>query len=166
MNGVTVSGTKKAIPQPLPKIPTGIGGFDDLSRGGLPRNRISLLKGGPGSGKTVFALQSLVNAVRRRQEADIKRGALKLAEADTRARIKALEQDIERQRVELAAYSSGNEARIVSSSDREKELRRIRSADPAGRAASGIVASLPQRRAAEDSGNSGRRNRTEARRAP
>jgi circadian clock protein KaiC len=53
---------------PLPKVPTGIAGFDELSRGGLPRKRTTLLKGGPGSGKTVFALQCLVNAVRKRQE--------------------------------------------------------------------------------------------------
>jgi circadian clock protein KaiC len=67
----TVTETKKVIPQDLPKIATGIQGFDELSRGGLPRNRISLLKGGPGSGKTVFALQSLVNAVRQRDEPGI-----------------------------------------------------------------------------------------------
>src|SRR5438105_1662034 len=59
------------VAHPLPKLPTGIGGFDELSHGGLPRHRTTLLKGGPGSGKTVFALQSLVNAVRRRQEAGI-----------------------------------------------------------------------------------------------
>src|SRR3990172_635388 len=62
---------KKATPQLLPKIATGIPGFDELSHGGLPRNRTSLLRGGPGSGKTVFALQSLVNAVRQRQEPGI-----------------------------------------------------------------------------------------------
>jgi len=56
---------------PLPKIPTGISGFDELSHGGLPQHRTTLLKGGPGSGKTVFALQSLVNAVRKRQEPGI-----------------------------------------------------------------------------------------------
>src|SRR3970040_48369 len=55
----------------LPKIPTGLGGFDELSHGGLPRHRTTLLKGGPGSGKTVFALQSLVNAARNRQEPGI-----------------------------------------------------------------------------------------------
>src|SRR5438045_4474124 len=54
--------------RPLPKVPTGIGGFDELSRGGLPLHRTTLLKGGPGSGKPVFALQCLVNAVRKRQE--------------------------------------------------------------------------------------------------
>ena len=52
----------------LPKIATGIAGFDDLSRGGLPRGRTTLLKGGPGSGKTVFALQCLVNAARKGRE--------------------------------------------------------------------------------------------------
>jgi circadian clock protein KaiC len=58
-------GTRSKAAQPLPKLATGIEGFDELSRGGLPRHRTSLLVGGPGAGKTVFALQCLVNAVRR-----------------------------------------------------------------------------------------------------
>ena len=58
---------KAAIPKLLPKMATGIEGFDGLSRGGLPRHRTSLLIGGPGAGKTVFALQCLVNAVRRQR---------------------------------------------------------------------------------------------------
>jgi circadian clock protein KaiC len=53
--------------RPLPKLPTGIQGFDHLSRGGLPRHRTSLLVGGPGAGKTVFALQCLVNAARQQR---------------------------------------------------------------------------------------------------
>jgi RecA/RadA recombinase len=53
---VTVGGEKKAVPQIVPKIATGIPGFDELSRGGLPRNRTTPLKGGPGSGRTVFTL--------------------------------------------------------------------------------------------------------------
>jgi circadian clock protein KaiC len=55
-------------PQALPKIATGIAGFDEISQGGLPRQRTTLLKGGPGSGKTVFAVQCLVNAARLRKE--------------------------------------------------------------------------------------------------
>ena len=71
--------------------------------------------------------------VQRRAEFDHKRGELQAAEASTHARMKALQQDLARQRAELAQYSSDNQARIVSSSDREKELGRIRSADPAKR---------------------------------
>ncbi|MDR3387916.1 MAG: circadian clock protein KaiC [Rudaea sp.] len=42
------------------KAPTGIAGFDDITGGGLPHGRTTLLEGGPGSGKTIFALQFLV----------------------------------------------------------------------------------------------------------
>ena len=62
---------KSAIPKLLPKLATGIEGFDELSHGGLPRHRASLLIGGPGAGKTVFALQCLVNAVRRQRASGI-----------------------------------------------------------------------------------------------
>jgi hypothetical protein len=63
-------------------------------------------------------------------------------------------------------YSSENEAHIVSSSDREKELRRIRSADPAGRAATGKAPSLAKRRNSVSSGNSGRKTKKEVGHAP
>jgi len=45
----------------LTKAPTGITGFDEITGGGLPRGRTALLLGGSGSGKTIFALQFLVN---------------------------------------------------------------------------------------------------------
>jgi circadian clock protein KaiC len=57
--------------RPGPKAPTGIHGFDELSRGGLPRGRTTLVMGTPGSGKTVFALQTLVNGARERGEPGI-----------------------------------------------------------------------------------------------
>lgn len=64
-----------SVLQPAPRLPsklaTGIRGFDELSHGGLTRNRTTLLMGGPGSGKTVFALQTLVNAARTRNEPGI-----------------------------------------------------------------------------------------------
>ncbi|QPK61861.1 circadian clock protein KaiC [Methylomonas sp. LL1] len=41
------------------KAPSGISGFDDITGGGLPHGRTTLLVGGPGSGKTIFALQFL-----------------------------------------------------------------------------------------------------------
>jgi len=94
--------------------------------------------------------------MQRRAEFDQKRSELELAEADTHARIKVLQQDLERQRRDLAIYASDNEARIVSSSDRETELRRIRSADPAGHAANGGLAELAKRRASNGSGKRAR----------
>jgi len=57
--------TRNKAPRLLSKLATGIEGFDAMSRGGLPRHRTSLLIGGPGAGKTVFALQCLVNGARR-----------------------------------------------------------------------------------------------------
>jgi circadian clock protein KaiC len=43
------------------KALTGITGFDAITGGGLPRGRTTLLSGGPGSGKTIFALQFLIH---------------------------------------------------------------------------------------------------------
>src|SRR5664279_498523 len=44
----------------LVKAPTGIGGFDEITRGGLPRGRATLVTGGAGTGKTLFGLEFLV----------------------------------------------------------------------------------------------------------
>jgi circadian clock protein KaiC len=49
-------------PAGITKLPTGIEGFDDVTNGGLPQGSATLIMGGPGCGKTVFALQVLVNA--------------------------------------------------------------------------------------------------------
>jgi len=63
---------KKRVPTRfLSKVTTGVRGFDQLSRGGLPRNRTSLVMGGPGTGKTVFALQTLVNAASAQKQSGI-----------------------------------------------------------------------------------------------
>lgn len=48
----------------LERMPTGISGFDGLIGGGLPRHRTTLVVGGPGCGKTLFALEALVNGSR------------------------------------------------------------------------------------------------------
>ena len=56
---------------PLAKMATGITGFDEIANGGLPLGRTTLVRGGPGCGKTVFALQSLVNGARDRKEPGI-----------------------------------------------------------------------------------------------
>jgi circadian clock protein KaiC len=56
--------SKKTPPANSAKAPTGIVGFDEITHGGLPRGRTTLLEGGPGSGKTLFALRFLVHGAR------------------------------------------------------------------------------------------------------
>src|SRR5688572_12630920 len=44
----------------LPKCPTGIRGLDEITGGGLPRGRPTLVCGGAGCGKTLLAVEFLV----------------------------------------------------------------------------------------------------------
>jgi circadian clock protein KaiC len=50
-----------AMQEVLPRAATGIAGLDDILGGGLARNRLHLLEGSPGTGKTTIALQFLLN---------------------------------------------------------------------------------------------------------
>ncbi|HEY5039251.1 MAG TPA: circadian clock protein KaiC [bacterium] len=53
---------KSAINQrQLPKCPTGIKGFDEVTDGGLPKNRITLFSGSTGTGKTLLGLDFLIH---------------------------------------------------------------------------------------------------------
>ncbi len=58
-------------PAALAKAPTGIPGLDAMLQGGVPRGRITLVQGASGAGKTVLALQSLVNGARFHKEPGI-----------------------------------------------------------------------------------------------
>lgn len=63
--------TKPARLSDAKKALTGIEGFDEITHGGLPRGRTTLVEGGPGSGKTIMALQTLVNGARLHNEPGI-----------------------------------------------------------------------------------------------
>ena len=45
------------------KVPSGIEGFDEIAKKGLPKGRTTLLSGTSGSGKTIFAAQFLYNGI-------------------------------------------------------------------------------------------------------
>lgn len=49
----------------LPKTPTGISGLDEITHGGLPAGRPTLVCGSAGSGKTLFAMEFLVHGAMR-----------------------------------------------------------------------------------------------------
>jgi KaiC/GvpD/RAD55 family RecA-like ATPase len=44
----------------LPEVPTGIKGLDEISSGGLPRGRTTVVCGGPGCGKTMLGMEFLI----------------------------------------------------------------------------------------------------------
>ena len=48
----------------LYKCPTGIKGFDEITAGGLPKNRTTLFTGSTGTGKTLLGLNFLINGAR------------------------------------------------------------------------------------------------------
>lgn len=64
MNKVTRQEATDRTRQPLPKLPTGVAGLDEILHGGLPLARTTLLVGGPGSGKTVLSLEILYRAAK------------------------------------------------------------------------------------------------------
>lgn len=55
----------------LKKTPSGISGLDEITGGGLPTGRPTLVCGGPGSGKTLVGLSFLVNGARQFGEAGV-----------------------------------------------------------------------------------------------
>lgn len=55
----------------LERVASGIDGLDEITSGGLPKGRSTLVAGGPGSGKTLLALQFLVGGIRGSEEPGI-----------------------------------------------------------------------------------------------
>ena len=62
-NGETAAATKPAPPGE--RMQTDIAGLDDVLGGGFPANRLYLIEGDPGTGKTTLALQFLLAGARR-----------------------------------------------------------------------------------------------------
>ena len=50
------------------RVPTGVPNFDKLVEGGFQSESINLLAGGAGSGKTIFAIQYLINGIEKYNE--------------------------------------------------------------------------------------------------
>ena len=49
----------------IAKVPSGIEGFDQVTGGGLPKGRATLVCGGAGCGKTLFGMEFLVRGALR-----------------------------------------------------------------------------------------------------
>ncbi len=60
MSKVKVKNKQALIPHTLPKVPTGITGLDEITGGGLPQGRPTLLCGDAGCGKTLMSIEFIV----------------------------------------------------------------------------------------------------------
>ena len=79
------NGSKPSSPAThLPKCPTGIQGLDEITGGGLPRGRPTLVCGGAGCGKTLLAAEFLV-----RGAAEFAEPGVFMAFEETEAELKA-----------------------------------------------------------------------------
>jgi circadian clock protein KaiC len=67
-NTVLTSLTESAVGPDLEKAPTGIHGLDQITGGGLPRGRVTLVAGSAGAGKTLLGLEFLVAGARQYSE--------------------------------------------------------------------------------------------------
>jgi KaiC/GvpD/RAD55 family RecA-like ATPase len=47
------------------RVPSGIPGLDEIMGGGFPKERVILIVGGPGTGKTILTAQFLVNGIKK-----------------------------------------------------------------------------------------------------
>ena len=56
---MSASANPPPVTRSISKVPTRIKGLDKVLHGGLPEGRMSLLTGGPGTGKTIFGLEFL-----------------------------------------------------------------------------------------------------------
>ena len=84
-----------ATPITLPKAATGIAGFDEITLGGLPAGRPSLVCGAAGCGKTLFAATFLVNGATRFGEPGVFMSFEERAE-DLAANVASLGYDLDR----------------------------------------------------------------------
>jgi circadian clock protein KaiC len=66
MDSAVLTGvTDGAVGQELEKAPTGISGLDQILGGGLPRDRVTLVAGAAGAGKTLLGMNFLVAGARK-----------------------------------------------------------------------------------------------------
>lgn len=84
----------KILKKQFPKTPTGINGLDEVTEGGLPTGRPTLICGSAGCGKTIFGVEFLVNGITRFNEPGVFMSFEESAE-DLAVNVKSLGFDLE-----------------------------------------------------------------------
>jgi circadian clock protein KaiC len=92
---IKTNGSKSSSPKTLlPKCPTGIQGLDEITGGGLPRGRPTLVCGGAGCGKTLLAAEFLVRGAVQFDEPGVLM-AFEETEKELKANVSSLGFDLE-----------------------------------------------------------------------
>lgn len=102
------------------RVSTGIAGLDRVLHGGLPKGRITLIEGAPGTGKTTLALQFLLAAVAREEKALF----LSIAQSPSELDVIARSHGIDLTGVEIYSPEIGDvdDARVFSVDTDEAQL--------------------------------------------
>ncbi len=87
----------------LPKTPTGITGLDEITGGGIPKGRPTLICGSAGCGKTLFAMQFLVGGIMDQNEPGVFMSFEESA-PDLAQNVKSLGFDLDKLRAEKKLY--------------------------------------------------------------
>ena len=125
----------------IDKLATGIAGFDQITSGGLPKGRATLLAGTAGSAKTVFAMQFLVEGAQREESgvfvtfeetpADLRKNMrgfgwdIAKLEADKKICFVDASPRPDEERVEAGAYDFGALVARVESAIRKVDAKRV-----------------------------------------
>src|SRR4029434_10921064 len=68
---IKATSRRNAVCGTLPKCPSGIRGLDEITGGGLPRGRPTLVCGSAGCGKTLLSIEFLVRGAMQHHEAGL-----------------------------------------------------------------------------------------------
>ncbi len=115
------------------KSPTGISGFDDITLGGLPTGRPTLVCGTAGCGKTLFAATVLVHGARELNEPGVREAEAEKAQPlieqrrrRTLAQIEILHSELEADEAELRELIRMETDRRARTEMDEAEMRNSR----------------------------------------
>src|SRR5436190_22599850 len=86
---------RKKVANSLPKTPTGISGLDEITEGGFPKGRSTLVCGSAGCGKTLFGIQFLAEGIMKYKEPGVFM-SFEESKADLAQNVKSLGIDLEK----------------------------------------------------------------------
>ena len=114
----------KAANSEFPKTPTGISGLDEVTNGGFPKGRPTLVCGSAGCGKTLFGVQFLVKGIRDYNEPGVFM-SFEESSRDLALNVKSLGFDLEKMVAEKSIVLLKNDNHLLPLSKQTKTIALI-----------------------------------------